>query len=434
MTFSTQKEGEPMHTLLSRLYPICRSLTGTGVRETLSILREYLPRLEIREVPSGTSCLDWTVPQEWTIEDAWIEDDAEKRWVDFKESNLHVVGYSLPVDAWLTPDELDLYLYSLPDKPEAIPYVTSYYAPRWGFCVSHNLREQMKKYSGRFHAVVDSDLKQGFLTYGELVLPGETDREVLLSTYICHPSMANDNLSGPVVATFLAQWLASRPRRLTYRVLFIPETLGSFVYLSQHLEELKSKVVAGYVLTCCGDEKAWSFLPSRAGDTLADHAARHVLKHYASSEYKEYSFLTRGSDERNWCAPGVDLPVASIMRSKYGTFPEYHTSLDNLNFVTGKGLGESLEVYRRCMEVLENNKTWHTTCLGEPQLGKRGLYPTISHVGSAEGWVRDMKNILAYSDEQHDLLFIAETIDAPFDRCLDIVEKLSHAGLLRSDD
>ena len=424
-----QGSGQDMHALLSRLYPICRSLTGEGVRQTLSILREYLPGLEIRETPSGTSCLDWTVPQEWDIRDAWIEDETGKKWVDFRECNLHAVGYSTPIDAWLTPEELDAHLYSLPEQPGAIPYVTSYYAPRWGFCVPHELREKMRKHPGRFRAVIDSELKQGFLTYGELVLRGETDREVLLSTYICHPSMANDNLSGPVVTTFLARWLAERPRRLTYRALFIPETLGSIVYLSQHLEALKAKVVAGYVLTCCGDERAWSFLPSRAGNTLADRAARHVLRRHAPG-WMEHSFLTRGSDERNWCAPGVDLPVASIMRSKYGTFPEYHTSLDDLSLVTAKGLNEALEVYKLCAAVLERNAIWRAACLGEPQLGKRGLYPAVSFVGSAEGWVRDMKNILAYSDGEHDLLSIAELIGAPFAHCLEIAEKLAAAGLL----
>jgi aminopeptidase-like protein len=418
-----------MYTLLVRLYPICRSLTGDGVRQTLSVLREFLPGLTVREVPSGTRCLDWTVPREWNIENAWIEDEEGKRWVDFRENNLHIVGYSVPADEWLTPEELDTRLYSLPDQPDAIPYVTSYYAPRWGFCVPHSLRVRMREDPGKFRAVVESELKDGSLTYGELIFPGETDREVLLSTYICHPSMANDNLSGPVVAAFLARWLSERPRRLTYRVLFIPETLGSIVYLSRHAGELKTRVAAGYVLTCCGDERAWSFLPSRAGNTLADRAARHVLKHFAPL-YTEYPFLTRGSDERNWCAPGADLPVASIMRSKYGTFPEYHTSLDDPGLVTPKGLEESLEVCRRCVEVLESNATWRTACLGEPQLGKRGLYPTVSRVGSAEGWVRDMKNVLAYCDGEHDLLSVAETIEAPFGRCLEIAEKLESAGLL----
>ena len=398
----------------------------------MSILREYLPALQVHEVPSGTSCLDWTVPQEWNIRAARIEDETGKRWVDFRDCNLHVVGYSPPVNAWLTPDELDAHLYSLPEQPSAIPYVTSYYAPRWGFCVAHSLRERMKLHTGRFHAVIDSELKQGALTYGELIIPGETDLEVLLSTYICHPSMANDNLSGPVVATFLARWLAERPRRLTYRILFIPETLGSIVYLSRHIDELKAKVIAGYVLTCCGDEgPAWSFLPSRAGDSLADRAARHVLRHCASG-FTEFSFLTRGSDERNWCSPGVDLPVASIMRGKYGTYPEYHTSLDDLSFVTSKGLEESLEVYRLCLEALENNATWRAACLGEPQLGKRGLYPAVSRAGSAEGWTRDMKNILAYSDGEKDLLSVAEIIEAPFARCLEIVKKLEETGLLMS--
>lgn len=423
------KTGREMHALLSRLFQICRSLTGDGVRRTLSILREYLPELTVHEIPSGTACLDWTVPREWNIRSARIEDETGKRWVDFADCNLHVVGYSVPVDAWLTPEELDEHLHSLPDRPDAIPYVTSYYTPRWGFCVTQALRERMKAHKGKFHAVIDSTLADGNLTYGELILRGESACEVLLSTYICHPSLANDNLSGPVVATYLARWLASRPRRLTYRIVFIPETIGSIVYLSRHLEELKKNVIAGYVPTCCGDERAWSFLPSRAGDTLADRAARHVLQHRVPA-YTEYSFLTRGSDERNWCAPGADLPVASIMRSKYGTFPEYHTSFDDASFVTARGLEESLDVYRRCIDIPEHNATWKATCIGEPQLGRRGLYPSLSQAGSAEGRVRDMKNILAYSDGKHDLLEIAEIVGVPFEQCYEIVLKLTEAELL----
>ena len=429
MTALPVGKGGEMHALLSRLYPICRSLTGNGVRETLSILREHMPRLEVREVPSGTPCLDWTVPPEWNIDAGWIEDQTGRRWVDFERNNLHVMGYSLPIDLWLTPDELDAHLFSLPDQPEAIPYVTSYYAPRWGFCVTQRVRERMRAHDGKFRAVIVSRLSQGFLSYGEWLLPGDTDREVLLSTYICHPSMANDNLSGPVLAASLAQWLEERPRRLSYRILFIPETIGSIVYLAEYLQLLKTRVSAGYVLTCCGDERAWSFLPSRSGDTLADRTARHVLRHETPG-YTEYSFLSRGSDERNWCSPGVDLPVASIMRSKYGTFPEYHTSLDGPDWVTPRGLEDSLRIYRRCLEVLERNGKWQTTCLGEPQLGKRGLYPTLSLAGSAEGWVRDMKNILAYSDGSLDLLSLADIVGLPFERCWEIVKKLEDAALL----
>jgi aminopeptidase-like protein len=418
-----------MYSLMKQLFPICRSITGAGVRETLAILQaEHLSGLNITSVPSGTECLDWTVPPEWSISAARITDESGKTWVDFADNNLHLMGYSVPTDAWLTPAELDAHLYSLPDLPDAIPYVTSYYAPRWGFCVPHSLRERMRQHTGKFHAVIDSDLKDGALNYGELLIAGESNSEVLLSTYICHPSMANDNLSGPVAAVKLAKWLLERPRRLSYRVLFIPETIGSIVYLSRHLDALREHVVAGYVLTCCGDERTWSFLPSRRGDTLADRAARHVLKHM-NVNVTEYSFLTRGSDERNWCSPLVDLPVASIMRSKYGTFPEYHTSMDDLSLVTPRGLMESFEAYRRCLEIFENNGVWTTACVGEPQLGKRGLYPTVSQVGSAEGRVRNIKNILSYCDGA-DLLTVADTIGVPFSECLEIVGVLEQAGLL----
>ncbi len=416
-----------MYRLARELFPICRSLTGQGVRDTLAILQRELPGLEIRSIPSGTQCFDWQVPNEWNITEAYLVDPNGKRIVDFATNNLHVVGYSTPVDRVLSLPELQPHLHSLPSQPDAIPYVTSYYRENWGFCLSHQARERLAE--GNYRAVIRSELKPGVLNYAELILPGSQSDEVFLSTYVCHPSMGNNELSGPVVATFLGKWLHSQTnRRLTYRLIFIPETIGSIVYLSRHLEHLKRHVVAGFNLTCIGDDKAYSFLPSRSGNSLADRVARHVLKHHAPG-FKSYSFLDRGSDERQYCSPGVDLPVATIMRSKYHEYAEYHTSLDDLSFISPAGLGGGFEALRRCLMCLENNATYKMNVLCEPQLGKRGLYPDTSVKGSANE-VNAMMDLIAYTDGREDLLTTAETIGQPLWELVPIAEKLINTSLM----
>jgi aminopeptidase-like protein len=419
-------EGEHMHTLAERLFPIGRSLTGNGVRETLSILQEQLP-LTIHEVPSGTSVFDWTVPKEWNITDAYIVDPDGKKIAEYAKNNLHIVGYSVPVDKEISLDELQKHLYSIEAQPDAIPYITSYYEERWGFCMTHHERLLLKP--GTYRVFIESELIDGSLTYGECIIPGKSEKEIFLSTYVCHPSMANNELSGPVVTAFLARWIASKSREYTYRIIFIPETIGSLTYISQHLPEMKKNIIAGFNLTCVGDERAYSFLPSRAGNTLADRAAVHVL----TNEYPEfisYSFLQRGSDERQYCSPGVDLPVVSIMRSKYSTYPEYHTSLDDLTFVTPKGLQGSYNAIQSTIDLIEHNHRYQAVYCGEPQLGKRGLYPTLSSKGSSDS-VQVLLDILTYADGEKDLIALAETIGKPAKELYEVVEKLVAAGVLR---
>lgn len=417
--------GKEMYGWAVDLFPINRSLTGDGVRQTLQYIKNIIPEMEINEVPSGTKCFDWTVPQEWNCDDAYILDPDGNKICDFKINNLHVVGYSTPIDKEVDLEELKEHLYWIEDQPTAIPYITSYYSPRWGFCLSFNEFKKLKK--GTYKVKINSELIDGSLTYGEVKLRGESDKEIFLSTYVCHPSMANNELSGPVVTTALVKFIKSlKDRKYSYRIVFIPETIGSITYISKNIDDMKKNIIAGFNISCVGDDRCFSYIPSRYGNSLSDKVSKHVLKNI---DYVEYSFLDRGSDERQYCSPGVDLPIATICRTKYGQYPEYHTSLDDLNLISPTGLYGGYEKLMKAIELLEKNNYYKVNVLCEPQLGKRGLYPTIS-TKETGAIVRDMMNFIAYADGNNDLIDIANIIGVQAEDLYDIVDDMKRANLI----
>ena len=420
--------GKQIHQLATELWPINRSVTGEGVRQTLAIIKKQIPELDIVDIPSGTQVFDWTIPKEWRVKDAYIVTPSGKKICEFKKNNLHLVGYSTPISKKLSLSELQDHLYSLPSQPNAIPYITSYYKERWGFCLSHEQRERLE--DGEYEAFIDSELFDGSLTYGEILIKGKSNKEIFISTYVCHPSMANNELSGPCVTTFLAKRLnEANQLRYSYRLIFIPETIGSITYLSKNIDHLKKSVVAGFNVSCVGDNRDYSYLPSRNGNTLSDQVAKHVLK-YTCSTYKSYTWGDRGSDERQYCAPGVDLPIASIMRTKYGMYDEYHTSLDDLiNVVTAEGLDGGFNAIWNAIEALERNVYPKVKVLCEPQLGKRGLYPTLSTKASGAE-VRLMMDLITWSDGTRSLIEIAELCSSPVWELYPIVDKLSSHNLM----
>jgi aminopeptidase-like protein len=425
---SSGDEGSFAHDLAQRLWPIPRSITGNGVRQTLSILQEYLPELTIHEVPSGTQVFDWQVPDEWNITGAQLIDPDGNIIADWANCNLHVVGYSIPVDVELSLEELQKHLHSLPDQPDAIPYMTSYYNRTWGFCLTHDVRTALNQ--GTYRAVITSTISPGSLTYGEMVIPGESTDEILISTYVCHPSMANNELSGPVVSTALARHIQAQPsRHYTYRFAFVPETIGALTYSSVNRQHLRENVVAAFNLTCIGDDRAYTYLASREGNLRLDRIAKRVLR--SRENVVQYSYLIRGSDERHYGAPGMDLPIISLMRSRYADYPEYHTSLDDLvNVVTPSGLQGGFDIVRECLETLENNPVFLATQIGEPQLGRRGLYHLIMGK-TIENEVMLRTDILAYADGHHDIDDMAELFDVSTDVLVTMIEELKAHDLLR---
>ncbi|MDA7647848.1 DUF4910 domain-containing protein, partial [bacterium] len=421
-------KGLEIYQFAKELWPINRSITGEGVRLTLERIKLYLPDLEIKTVPSGTDVFDWTIPKEWSANDAYIVTPSGEKICDLKSNNLHLLGYSIPFEGRISLKDLKEHLYTLPDQPDAIPYITSYYKERWGFCLSQDQYDQLE--DGEYYVKVDTKHFDGVLNYGELIIPGKSSQEIFLSTYICHPSMANNELSGPTVVTYLAKWLLELERLdYTYRIVFIPETIGSITYLSLHHDYMKKNIISGFNVSCVGDERAYSYLPSRNGKTLSDSVAKHVLKH-TDSNFKSYSWLDRGSDERQYCAPGIDLPIASIMRTKYGQYPEYHTSLDDLeNVVTPNGLDGGYWALRRAIEAVEKNKKYHVTVFCEPQMGKRGLYPTLSTKKSGEE-VRLMMDLISLCDGKTFLLEVAESLNTPIWELYELIETLVSHNLL----
>lgn len=434
------KEGSFAYGLAKELFPICRSITGNGVRKTLKILQRENPELVINEIPSGVQVFDWVIPKEWNIEDAWVKDNKGNKIIDFNETNLHVMGYSVPVHKTVSLKELLGVIYTEPDQPDVIPYVTSYYKERYGFCISENQKKKIVSdynESDLFEICIDSSLKDGSLTYGEFVLEPTgiaqkeycDIKEIFFSTYICHPSMANNELSGPCLATVLIKWLKSLPvRKNRYRFVFVPETIGSIAYLSRNYKELQKNVIAGFNLTCVGDDRSYSYMPTAYGDTLSDKVMKNVL-HFHFPEYKTYSFLESGSDERRYNAPGIDLPVVCFCRTIHGMYPEYHTSADNLSIISPSGLQGSFDVVRKCIVALEWNKKYRITTLCEPQLGKRGLYPNLSRKGQYDD-VLKLKNLISYLNGKNDLIDISNIIDVPVDEILDWLDKLIKNNLL----
>ncbi len=422
--------GNLMYSLAEELFPINRSITGPGTQKTLEIIQREIPDLNIFKIPSGEKVFDWTVPEEWSVNDAFIIDPLGNKILKFKENNLHLVGYSTPFKGELSLEELQSHLHSLPDQPDAIPYVTSYYEKNWGFCLSHKERESLK--DGTYEVNVNTELKKGSLNYGEIILKGNSQKEIFFSTYVCHPSMANNELSGPVVLTHIIKFIQEiKNRNFSYRIVFIPETIGSIAYLSKNLEILKQNVIAGYNITCVGDNKEYSYIASRDGNTLSDRLLKHVLKHEIK-KFKAYSFLERGSDERQYCSPGVDLPLSVFCRSKFGEYSEYHTSLDNLDFISPEGLQGSYNVLKKVIEAHEMNKNYHSNTICEPQLGKRGLYPNVSKKEIYNN-VKMQNDLIAYCDGRS-LFEISEILDCSISKLLPIVNNLLKHQLIRLDE
>jgi aminopeptidase-like protein len=419
--------GSRMFRFAEELFPICRSITGEGIRKTLNTIAERIP-LQLQEVPSGTRVLDWEVPKEWNIRDAYIKDRAGRRVVDFREHNLHVVGYSIPVARRMPLSELKQHLHSLPDQPHLIPYRTSYYSETWSLCMQHEKLTQLPE--EEYEVRIDSTLEPGSLTYAECYLEGDSQEEVLISCHCCHPSIANDNLSGIALATQLAEHLQGLKLRYSYRFLFIPGTIGSITWLARN-EDMIGRVRHGLVVTCVGDPGPPTYKRSRRGDAPIDRAVEHVLRHSAE-EYEVRDFSPYGYDERQYCSPGFNLGVGSLTRTPHGEYPEYHTSADNLDFIRPGSLADSFRLYLRVLDVLENDRAYiNLSPKGEPQLGRRGLYPPVGAQGTTDALMARLW-VLNLSDGTHTLLDIAKRAAMPFEEIKDAATALVEGGLLKA--
>ncbi|MGC5566067.1 DUF4910 domain-containing protein [Streptomyces sp. FR-108] len=420
--------GEEMHALVERLYPLCRSITGDGVRATLEIVDEYVP-LRVHEVPTGTQVLDWTVPQEWNIRDAYIADGAGNRVVDFAASSLHVLGYSVPVERTMPLSELREHLYTLPDQPTLVPYRTSYYEPKWGFCLSQETLDGLP--DGDYEVRIDSTLADGHLTYAEHVVPGQVSDEVIVSCHVCHPSLANDNLAGVAVAVQLARALTETTPYYTYRFIFAPGTVGAITWLARNAERVE-RVRHGLVLACAGDSGQLNYKRSRRGDAEIDRVLQHVLT-ASERPHQVHEFTPYGYDERQYCSPGFDLGVGSLSRTPYAGYPEYHTSGDNPDFVSAEAMEDTLAVCREAFAVLDRNRRYvNLSPYGEPQLGRRGLYDSLGGRSDAKQAQMAMLWVLSLSDGDHSLLDVAERAALPFDTVAAAADALHGAGLIKA--
>lgn len=413
-----------------KLWPLNRSITGEGVNQTLKILKSYNKKLRVIKFKSGKKVFDWTIPNEWKVHEAWIKDNNGKKIIDFENNNLHLVGYSSSIKKKLFLKQFKDKLHFHKKQPDAIPYVTSYYKKNWGFCLTYNQLKKMSK-KKKYEIYINSKFKKGFLNCAEIYLPGKSKKEILFSTYICHPSMANNELSGPILSIFLSKWLQSlKNRKWSYRFIFVPETIGSIAYLSKNFKKLKKNVIGGYVLTCLGDERSYSFLPSKFKYSISDKIARQVLKKNVKI-YNEYNWLESRSDEIQFCSPGIDLPIASLMRSKYGEYPEYHTSLDTFGrVVTTNGLKGSLKLLKKIVYEYEKSVFPIAKFKCEPQLGKKGLYPNLSKKNTIKIDTRLIQYFLSYSDGQNTIMDIAKKCKVPISKIFKIEKILKKKKLI----
>lgn len=425
-----EQTGKAMYELAKELFPIPRSITGQGFRASLEILNKTLGGgiLKFHSIKSGTRVFDWIVPDEWNAKEAYIITPEGKKICDFKKHNLHLLNYSEAIDKEMELEELEKHLYSIEEMPDAIPYVTSYYKRRWGFCITHNERKNLKK--GLYKVFIDAKHDEnGVLNYADFIIPSTQNSkdEILLSSYLCHPSMANNELSGPIVAIFLAKWLLGlKERKYNYRFVIIPETIGSIIYLNKHLDHLKKHVKAGFVLSCLGDDNAYSLIHTPKENTLSDKVAMHTLKN--KENFKDFSFLERGSDERQYCSPLINLPIACVCRTRFGDYKEYHTSKDDLTFISAKGLKGALKAMQEVIMNLEINEIYQITTFCEPNLGKRGLYHTLNQGITKKPISTDF---LAYCDGKNDVLDIASKLNIQAYELKELIDKIKIYGLIK---
>tara|TARA_B100001248_G_scaffold258954_1_gene244146 strand:- start:1740 stop:3002 length:1263 start_codon:yes stop_codon:yes gene_type:complete len=413
---------------IKNLYPICRSITGKGIEDTLNYIKSEIS-ITIHKVETGTEAFDWKVPKEWNIKDAYIKNSKGEKILDLNDHYLHVLNYSIPINKKVDLNELKEHIFTLPDLPNYIPYKTSYYKENWGFCMKHS--DFLKLEDDIYEVFIDSTLEDGYLSYADLIIKGKSEKEILISSYCCHPQQCNDSLSGTVMAMYLAKYLQNKSNFYTYRFIFIPETIGAIVYLSKNLKLMQENIIGGYVLTCVGDEGEFTYLKTRKENQLVDKVTLFLLDQ-SGLNYKIRDYHTCGSDERQYNYPGIDLNIGSLMKTKYGEFEEYHTSADNLDFITPKGLQETYNLYIKCLDLIENNHYYMNTKLCEPMLGKYGLYNLLGASKNLKNNIGQYcRKILYYCDGEHDLIDISNKLKINIDEVIVILKKLLSNNLLK---